>query len=244
MRQLHFLPNIKQILIDNNFIIDLEYLFPYYIQSIYYQRVPTDSDIQNYLTDICSDLSVIQFKELSTAKQSRSNELIHEYPAKYDSAMVFKYKCAQQYPANQFPNGPCGFGPQLVINNNQQIRDLKFIEQLEITDLRLENCKNAHLLRVPRTLKRFRCINSNLKTVKGLEQLVNLEQQYLHENEIVNIQSLKYLKKLNYAELRGNKINDFSSVELLRREGCLTNGFLIDNQREASQEEIIQARFW
>ena len=55
-------------------------------------------------------------------------------------------------------------------------------------------------------------VSRGIKSIKGLEYAVNLEQIKLNENEIADISPLKNLKKLKYIELQRNRIVDVSPL--------------------------------
>ncbi|CAL6106193.1 leucine-rich_repeat domain-containing protein [Hexamita inflata] len=56
----------KQLYLDDNFIIDLEWLVPNYSDWICRQRVPADSDYQNYIQDTNLNINVAQLKSSFT----------------------------------------------------------------------------------------------------------------------------------------------------------------------------------
>ncbi|CAL6107480.1 Hypothetical_protein [Hexamita inflata] len=78
-----------------------------------------------------------------------------------------------------------GYDPRLVIDIDQELRNLRFVSELGVTDLSLQNCQNTHSLRVPANLRAFSHYFSALKTAKGVERLVGLEVLYLED--ILNI---------------------------------------------------------
>ena len=72
------------------------------------------------------------------------------------------------------------------------------------------------ILGKPRSLKdtpdfKF-MVSRGIKSIKGLEYAVNLEQIKLNENEIADISPLRNLKKLRYIELQRNRIVDVSPL--------------------------------
>jgi hypothetical protein len=72
------------------------------------------------------------------------------------------------------------------------------------------------ILGKPRSLKdtpdfKF-MVSRGIKSIKGLEYAVNLEQIKLNENEIADISPLRNLKKLKYIELQRNRIVDVSPL--------------------------------
>ncbi|CAL6004811.1 Conserved_hypothetical protein [Hexamita inflata] len=236
-----YLVNLKQILIDNNFIQDMEHVtvLPNYNSDwIYYQRVPTDLDIKNYLTDIHSNTSLQVFKIELALKKKKTDELIKLYPAKYDAEMIAKYQNQVQ---PQYPDGK-SYGPFLRIQSDPNVRDLKFVESLNVTDLLLNGCNNAHLLRVPTNMQSLVHRDSDLKSVKGVERITELEYLDLQMNQLVNVNGIRELEKLTHLYINSNKITDLSPVEYLKGKGCCKNDCDTYNQKQPSQQEIDESR--
>ncbi|CAL6078839.1 Leucine-rich_repeat domain superfamily [Hexamita inflata] len=136
-----------------------------------------------------------------------------------------------------------GYDPRLVIDIDQELRNLRFVSELGVTHLELENCQNAHALRVPANLRRFQHYSSALKTVKGVERLVGLEFLYLERNQIVEL-NIRGLDKLERLFVNNNKIWDLSGAEYLKAKGCCKENYYIGNQEQPTQEEIDEARLW
>ncbi|CAL6075353.1 leucine-rich_repeat domain-containing protein [Hexamita inflata] len=225
----------KHLYLDNNFITDLEWLVPNKVDWICRQRVPTDDDYQNYITDTNQTVSVQQLKNSSTPRINKSNQLIQEHVVKYEQEMKAKYQ-------NNIKLNQNRFGPYLEIINDPQVRALNFVAELGVTDLYLNTCSNVR--KIPGTLKRLFHFNSNLKTVKLVEGAVNLERLYFNDgNVIVNANGLRALQKLKLLYLQNNKVVDFSSVEYLAR-GCFKDGLDTNNQKKPSQQEIDESRLW
>ncbi|CAL6032568.1 leucine-rich_repeat domain-containing protein [Hexamita inflata] len=229
------LNNLKQIKIDYNFVQDLEYLLPNHPESIYYQNTPSDLDYENYIADIRLTISVQELKAQFAPKLLKSNELIQQYPIKYDNLMKETYKSKIS---------KTSYGPYLYIQYDDDLYDLSFIEELGVTDLYLNGCPNAHLLRVPKTLKCLQHYGANLKTIKGVERLVQIQYLDLAPNSIVNINRIRALQNIQEIYLHSNKINDLSPVDYLKTKELCKNGCRIDNQITPTQEEINEAMLW
>ncbi|CAL6090355.1 Conserved_hypothetical protein [Hexamita inflata] len=224
----------KQLYLDDNFIVDLEWLVPNYSEWICRQRVPADSDYQNYIQDTDKNITIAQLKSSLTSLISKSNQLIQDYVIKYESEMKAKYK-------NKKQQNPNGFGHYLQIDSDQQVRSLNFIAELGVTDLCMNSCPNAR--KIPRTLKRLIYHFSDLKTLKFAEGAVNLEQLCAHNCNIINVNGLRALRNLKYLDLRDNNVVDQSPVEYLTAKGCLETCFT-GGQTQPSQQEIDEARLW
>ncbi|CAL6062091.1 leucine-rich_repeat domain-containing protein [Hexamita inflata] len=226
----------KQLYFDDNFIVDQEWLVPNYSDWICRQRVPADSDYQNYIIDVNLNINVAQLKSSFIPLITKSNQLIQDYVVKYEEEMKAKYE------SKFLKMNPYGFGPYLYIDNDPQVRSLNFVAELGVTDLCMNSCPNAR--KIPRTLKQLQHYNSDLKTLKFAEGAVNLEVLYAHNgNMIVNANGLRALRNLKFLELRYNKIVDQSPVEYLTAKGCLETCF-IGEQTQPSQQEIDEARLW
>ncbi|CAL6104670.1 leucine-rich_repeat domain-containing protein [Hexamita inflata] len=231
---------IKQLLLDNNQILDMEHLTTmknYNSDWIYYQNETEDAVLNRYLLDTNQKLSLQELKTSFEAKKRRTDELIRDYPAAYDAKMKAKYQSKVD------KGDPHGYGPRLYINSDQELRDLRFVSELGVTNLSLHNCQNAHALRAPANLRAYVHWNSALKTAKGVERLVGLEQLYLGENQIVEL-NIRGLDKLKRLYVKNNKIRDLSGAEYLKAKWCCQTSYEIDGQTQPSQEEIDEARLW
>ncbi|CAL6073294.1 Conserved_hypothetical protein [Hexamita inflata] len=231
---------IKQLLLDNNQILDMEHLTTmnnYNSDWIYNQKETEDAVLNRYILDTNQNITLQELKSSFEAKKRRTSELIRDYPAAYDAKMKTKYQ-------NNINQSGYGYGPYLYISNDQELRDLRFVLELGVTDLELNNCQNAHALRAPTNLRKFDHYNSALKTAKGVERLVELE--YLNYNcsdQIVEL-NVRGLIKLKQLHVYGNKIRDLSEVDYLKAKGCCKDGLNISGQQQPTQEEIDEARLW
>ncbi|CAL6106207.1 Conserved_hypothetical protein [Hexamita inflata] len=236
LSQLLHTKQFKQLYLDDNFIVDLEWLVPNYSDWICRQRVPADSDYQNYIIDVNMNINVAQLKSSFIPLITKSNQLIQDYVVKYELEMKAQYQ-------RQIQKNPNGYGDYLDIYRDDSVRDLKFVKDLGVTDLCIQNCPNMR--KMPRNLRRLIYYYSNLKTVKCVEQATNLERLYLYSgNEIVNANGLRALNKLNYLDLRNNKVMDLSAVDYLEAKGCFRNGCYTCDQWQPSQQKIDESRLW
>ncbi|CAL5990766.1 leucine-rich_repeat domain-containing protein [Hexamita inflata] len=241
LSQLLHTKQFKQLYLDDNFIVDLEWLVPNYSEWICRQCVPADSDYQNYIQDTNLNINVAQLKSSFTSQITKSNQLIQDYVVKYESEMKAKYQ-------SQIKKNPNGCGDRLEFNKDNAVRDLKFVEDLGVTELYIQNCPNPR--KMPRNLRRLQYYSSNLKTVKCVERATNLEVLYFgcgffnSGNQIVNANGLRALNKLNCLELSSNKVMDLSAVDYLKAKGCFGIGLYTNNQKQPSQQEIDESRLW
>ncbi|CAL5992546.1 Conserved_hypothetical protein [Hexamita inflata] len=243
---------IKQLLLDNNQILDMEHLTAmknYNSDWIYYQKETEDAVLSRFISDTYLNITLQELKSSFEAKKRRTAELIRDYPAAYDAKMKAKYlpiaqKYVQDYPIDKYPNGPNGYGPYLFIYNGQELRDLRFVSELGVTDLCLDNCQNAHVLRAPTNLRRFYHYSSALKTAKGVERLVELEHLNYNDNGSIVELNVRGLVKLKELYVCSNKIRDLSGVDYLKAKGCCKDGLNISKQTQPTQEQIDEAKLW
>ncbi|CAL5984357.1 Conserved_hypothetical protein [Hexamita inflata] len=231
------LQNLKQVLIDNNFIQDMEHLTTtknYSSDWIYYQREATDADLTRYISDTNLKLSLQELKTSFEAKKRRTAELIRDYPAAYDAKMKAKFQGQVQ------GGNPYNYGSCLNIFNDQEIHDVRFVQELGVKSLFLSGCQNAHVLRAPVNLRCLCPHMSNLKTMKGVERITELEFLYLNDDQIVEL-NIRGLQKLKNLFVRNNKIRDLSPAEYLKAKEC---SCYTDGQKQPIQEEINEARLW
>ncbi|CAL6070447.1 Conserved_hypothetical protein [Hexamita inflata] len=131
--QIQALVNIKQVLIENNFIQDLESLTKlpnYTIEWIKPQRVPTQTEFQNFINDTNSELNVVQLQSKLAPDKAKTNQL------EFDLQLSAKYK-------------PMIQNKILSITGDSRIQDFTFVEQLDVVNLQLNNCANVKLNRTP-----------------------------------------------------------------------------------------------
>ncbi|CAL6078863.1 Conserved_hypothetical protein [Hexamita inflata] len=224
----------KQLYLDDNFIVDQEWLVQNYSEWICRQRVPVDSDYQNYIIDVKMNINVVQLKSSFTSQITKSNQLIQDYVVKYEQEMKAKYESKIYKDGNN---------TRLDFNRDDAVCDLKFVEDLGVTDLRFDYCPDVR--KMPQNLRVLQYYYSNLKTVKCVERATNLEQMYLYNgNQIVNANGLRALNKLNYLNLSSNKVMDLSAVDYLKAKGCFGSGLGTSNQTQPSQQEIDESRLW
>ncbi|CAL6057116.1 Conserved_hypothetical protein [Hexamita inflata] len=235
IQPLQHLINLKQLLIDNNFIQDLELLtvLPNYtVDWIYYQKVPTDTDYQNYINSTQKNQTVNELKTELLRFKNKTEEIIQNGPVKYDREMIAKYRGA-------ICTG-YGFGPQIDISKSIDVKNLKFADSINAKCLNINNgCVNINFFRVPITVTVIVLRKSQIKSIKGIEQMTQLEQLYLENNSIVNIYCLKNLSKLTQLYLSNNKIIDFSPIELHKTRGCYCN---LSSQTQPTQQEIDESK--
>ncbi|CAL6090381.1 Conserved_hypothetical protein [Hexamita inflata] len=228
LQQLLQTKQFKQLHVDNNFIVDLEWLVVNYSECICRHRTASEQDYQNYIQDANLNINVAQLKSNFAVQISKSAQLIQDFVVKYESEMKAKFQ------GNVNTNNPNGYGDRLEIYNDPLVRDLKFVEEWGVTHLYLEGCPNAR--NFPRNLKRLSHYSANLKSVKFAERLTNLERLQLYSgNEIVNVNGLRALTKLKHLDLDNQRMNDLSAIDYLKAKGTLMNMEIEFNKMYRSQ---------
>ncbi|CAL6057206.1 Conserved_hypothetical protein [Hexamita inflata] len=239
IQQLRELINLKHVLIDDNHITDLEILqqLPNF-DSIWIQEQKPRSDAayQNYLKKTASNMSLEQFKASIVNQLQKTEELLNQYPRKYDAEITAKYQ-------GQINNQVQRVGIY-VQQSDPLIRDLKPFQKFNCECLWFKYCENVTLLRVPKTLKVILVQYAKLKSVKGIEFAAGLEQVNLYCNDIVNIEYLRGLKKVVDLYIPDNKIREFAAVQGNKDNGQYTRQYNIGNQKQPTQQEIEESRLW
>ncbi|CAL6075309.1 leucine-rich_repeat domain-containing protein [Hexamita inflata] len=234
---LKHLINLQMLFIDNNCIQDLEFITTlpnYKLDWIYYQRTPTNSDIQNY-----QQLSNIgtEFTKHFELQLKKTLELIKTGPENYDEKMVLKYQ-------NQVS------GNRLEIKEDKELKDFKFVEKFNIKTLYISSCANVRFWRTPNNII---CLENvcycGLKSVRGIEKMKQLQTLGFQCNNVVDISCLKELPNLTSLNVGYNKIVDFSPVQRLIDRGQVsgigTNCYGNYYQSRPTQQEIEDSkRLW
>ncbi|CAL6075269.1 Conserved_hypothetical protein [Hexamita inflata] len=197
------LVNLQQLFIDNNCIQDLEHITSlpnYTIDWIYYQRTPTQSDIQNYLQ--LSNIGV-DFNAHFALKLQKTRELIRNGEQSYDEKMVRKYQNAVK-------------GDRLDIENDPELKDFKFVEKFNINWLYINKCPNVRFWRTPNNITELDNVQKcGLKSVRGVEKMKQLKTLRFERNNVVDISCVKELPNLTWLNVDNNMIIDFSPVQHL-----------------------------
>ncbi|CAL6013374.1 Conserved_hypothetical protein [Hexamita inflata] len=237
IEQLQKLSNLKQVLVDNNFIQDLEYLTNQDWISL--QKAPRDSDLTAYLTDTNSILTLEAFKAQIAPKKTKSDKLLAPL-LKYDSDMSNKFKSQVNY-------------NKLEIISDNDVKDIKFMDQIQVECLIMNRCTNFSFKRVPtqllyltlndcnitnldglqqfKQLKKFESINNtNIQSIKQVYSLNNLLSLTINNTQINNLVGIEQLSKLQYIDLRDNCIVSIEPVESLQflKQVLIDNNFIQD----------------
>ncbi|CAL6087029.1 Conserved_hypothetical protein [Hexamita inflata] len=146
--------------------------------------------------------------------------------------------------------GNSNFGPRLQVSKNITINDLQFVEYFGVTDLQLNNCQNAYILRAPVNLRRLSISNTPLKTIKGIERLTQLQYLVLKNCQIFNIDRLLALDNLEVLDVSYNKIDrEYNRIiRQLENNGCqiICENYQINYEQiqNITQNEINESDLW
>ncbi|CAL6062127.1 Leucine_rich repeats-containing protein [Hexamita inflata] len=225
---LKHLVNLQQLFIDNNCIQDLEHITAlpnYTIDWIYYQRTPSDSDIQNYLQ--LSNIGV-DFNAHFALKLQKTKELIKNGPESYDEKMVRKYQNAVS----------CN---KLTIENDPELKDFKFVEKFNINWLDINNCPNVRFWRTPNHLNQFNIRYCCLKNINGVQRMNKLTILRLWDNDIIDVSCIQNMHThITHLVVDRNKIIDFSYLKQFIDKKSIYNGYA--SQQQPTQQEIEESK--
>ncbi|CAL6075325.1 Conserved_hypothetical protein [Hexamita inflata] len=195
------LPNLKHLLIDNNFIHDLNTLTShqnYTLEWIYYQNTHTDQVIQNYLSDTLSTSNVNDFKTALQPFKAQTDQLI----VQLENEVKSKYQ-------NQIQNGV------LTISGDSNVKDFKFIDQLNVQQLILNKCVNLRFAHTPTKITSLTVNNTTITNIVGIENMKQLQYVDLRDNCIISCEPLKHLTNLQMLFVDNNCIQDLEFITAL-----------------------------
>ncbi|CAL5990413.1 Conserved_hypothetical protein [Hexamita inflata] len=236
------LTNLTSFSAENNIIQDLNTLksIQGYPEFITRQNTPSDSDISNYLRSINNTQSVQEFKNATQSNKQQTDALVNE-TLQYDAKMKSKYQSSVS-------------SNKLSISSDADLKSLRFVDELNVTELNISSCKNVTFSRTPTKVVKLQVTSCELKNANGIEkmkqlqflnlqsnqitsvqgvgELRNLKELYLNSNQIQNVQELKGLINLTYLQLSSNQL---TSVQELKGLTNLTYLHLGSNQLTSVQ---------
>ncbi|CAL6068557.1 leucine-rich_repeat domain-containing protein [Hexamita inflata] len=197
------LPNLKQLLIDNNFIHDLNTLTThqnYTLEWISHQKIISNADIQNYLTDINTTLNLNDFKTILLQKKVQTDELIAERMDQNDLRTNYQPQIKNEL---------------LTINGDQNIKNIYFADWLEINNLVLKNCSSLKFAHTPTKITSLTVNNTTITSIVGIEQMRQLQFVDVRDNCIISCEPLKHLVNLQLLLIDNNCIQDLEFITTL-----------------------------
>ncbi|CAL6048629.1 Conserved_hypothetical protein [Hexamita inflata] len=204
VQELQYLVNLKNLDLTNNSAADLQFItnLPNYNQEwISPQNNPTDEIIIQYLKESNSEQNIQQFKSQILPLQKKTLELV-QIKQQYVNELNSKYQ-------NQIVNF------KLTVNGDNNLREIKFAENLNIVNLEAYQCVNVNFNRVPGNIKSLTVVNCGLITIDGIQDMKQLLFVDLRGNDIVCIQQLRELVNLKHVLIDDNHITDLEILEQL-----------------------------
>ncbi|CAL6106189.1 leucine-rich_repeat domain-containing protein [Hexamita inflata] len=191
IEQLKYLTNLKQVIIDNNYIQDIEYLANQ--DWVCEQKVPTDTNLQAYLTDTNSTLTLGAFKAQIAQKKVNSDQLL-ALLLKYDTDMPNKYQ-------------PQISDKKLEIFSDTGIKDIKFMDKISVQCLILNKCNNFSFRKAPTQILYLTLNDCNISDLEGLHQFQQLKKLELIKNtQIQSVKEVFTLKNLLSLTISNTKL--------------------------------------
>ncbi|CAL6070070.1 leucine-rich_repeat domain-containing protein [Hexamita inflata] len=201
IEQISQLTDLKYFSADNNYIQDYQcvtQLPNFNAEFIHIQNRPTNIDYQNYINQNGLNISVSELiVDLSEQKD------ITEYLI-YDNTLLVKFKDSVK-------------NSELTIHCDEQIKDIKFVDQLPVTSIILLNCVNIQFKRTPCQITHLSIENCNLTNMTGIEQMNQLRVLNLTNNLISNLSGIQQLQQLSSLNLNGNKLFNFNEISQLKQ---------------------------
>ncbi|CAL6025213.1 leucine-rich_repeat domain-containing protein [Hexamita inflata] len=103
----------------------------------------------------------------------------------------------------------------LFIQNKESIKDIFFVDELEIENLFIQDCPNVQFTKTPLKVTKLQVNYCDLKQLSGIEQMLQLTELNLSTNSLENVDPLSTLVNLVFLDLTYNKITDISPLHKL-----------------------------
>ncbi|CAL5998311.1 internalin [Hexamita inflata] len=82
------------------------------------------------------------------------------------------------------------------LEDDQELIDFSFVDQLNVSQLSITNCKSISLSSELRRVSHLKVKYSALKSLLGIEQMTQLTELYLYNNQLTDIYPLQHLTNL------------------------------------------------
>ncbi|CAL6004098.1 Conserved_hypothetical protein [Hexamita inflata] len=197
------LTNLTSFSAENNLIQDLNTLksIQGYPEFITRQNTPQDTDISNYLRSINSSQSVQEFKNATQSNKQQTDALVNE-TLQYDAKMKSKYQSSVS-------------SNKLSISSDADLKSLRFVDELNVTELNISSCKNVQFSRTPTKVVKLQVMSCELKNANGIEKMKQLQFLNLSSNQLTSVQGVGELRNLKTLDLTSNKIANISPLRYL-----------------------------
>ncbi|CAL6063051.1 leucine-rich_repeat-containing protein [Hexamita inflata] len=104
----------------------------------------------------------------------------------------------------------------LRISNDQELVETVFLDYLKVTEVFITECHNVSFAETPKLLKQLCVFNSDIKSLSGLEKMVQLECLTLRQCSLSRIQgqleTTKKLPNLRYLDVAQNSLDNIHFV--------------------------------
>ncbi|CAL6033034.1 Conserved_hypothetical protein [Hexamita inflata] len=106
----------------------------------------------------------------------------------------------------------CIIKNKLIIENNEKLKSLRFIQNLNITDLYIQQCINTTFDAALSNLKSLTATNCKLNDLNGIQNITGLLELNLSHNNIKDISNISKLTNLQILDLKSNSIVDLRPI--------------------------------
>ncbi|CAL6088247.1 Leucine_rich repeats-containing protein [Hexamita inflata] len=195
------LTNLKQLQVENNLIQDLNLVsIPGLQLDVGLQNEPTNEDYQFYLNQINSHQSVEEFTNSLTEKKKLTQQIVLKW---YENKMKLKYSIKVR-------------SGVLIIQNDPEVRDLSFMDLINVTDVQIISCYNVQFINIPTKLTNLTINKCELKEMRGIEKMTQLIALNVNHNKLELIQGIfTPLVNLKAFSADFNYITDFDTISTL-----------------------------
>ncbi|CAL6024651.1 Leucine_rich repeats-containing protein [Hexamita inflata] len=171
----------------------------------YYQKkLPENYNFQNYVRSTKSIFTGEQIINKIQTKKEENDRLINTYNniQKLKCQMVSKFRSLVNKQGNN----------ALQIADCMELANLDFSDDLEVKILHISNCLNVQFFQTPIKVIKLSVVNCQLKSIKGIEKMTQLQYLDLQSNSIEQIDLLRSMVNLQELNLQNNKIQRFQAL--------------------------------
>ncbi|CAL6068569.1 Conserved_hypothetical protein [Hexamita inflata] len=197
---------LNKIIVEHNVIFDMKVLTGmknYNTDWVQEQDEATDQDYVNYIKQTGLNIDLKQFKESIQQEKKESQELLEKYGRRYEKDMIVKYQ------KNVVNNSLC-------VQNDDQIINLNFADDLDVTNLTVDNCKNVKFVKVPVKVTSLAVNNCNITNIDGVEAIKQLKSIELVNNPVKSIKPVFTLINITSLRINNTQISQFETIGFRR----------------------------
>ncbi|CAL6018187.1 Conserved_hypothetical protein [Hexamita inflata] len=197
IEQISKLNNLKSFQADFNLIQD----FQFKPECAYYQNKPQKIDYENYIQATKYKLSVQQLIANLREKANKTDQLLQDL-SKYEQQLLNKFK-------TQVQNG------RLLIQFDNDIKFLKFLDQILVTQVQIRYCSNIQFSRAPYKVTSLTINYCGLIHLTGISGWLSLIELNLANNKLGDISELGKLKQITKLDLSFNGLLHVHDLQFL-----------------------------